>query len=1012
MSESRALLLTDVCDSTKLSQTLGDAASAEMWQAHDRAARDLLLRWRGREIDKTDGMLLLFETAADAVGYARDYHRVLATLEPPLRARAGLHVGPVLLRENSAADVARGAKPLEVDGIAKPTAARTMALAAGGQTLLTADARRALGDAVPKVQSHGHWAMKGIREPLELFEVVDGDRPSATPLDGEKAHRVARAGDRWVPVAQIPGNLAQPLTSFIGRARELDELRRLLDEHRLLTLTGSGGCGKTRLALQAALEARAVFPDGVWLVELAALSDPALVAQTAATALGVQEHAGHDVARTLATHIGAKRTLLVLDNAEHLLEACSRLVAMLLHQCGNVALLVSSREPLGLPGERVCRVPSLELPDVDRRLAIDDLAACESVRLFVERAQAQNPRFELTAGNAAVVGSICRRLDGIPFAIELAAARMRSLSATEVHARLDERFRLLTGGSRTALPRQQTLRALIDWSYDQLGAAERALLCRLSVFAGGWTLDAAERMADDAEIEPAAVLDVLVALVDKSLVLAEERGGSSRYRLLETVRQYARDRLLERGDGDRWRDRHAEHFLAVAEAAMPLLVSAEQGPWLERLELEHDNLRAALTWTSSTAASVTALRLAGALASFWEIRGHPAEGRRWLAEALAAAPSAPAAVRAKALAGAGVLAREQGDYDAAERMLAGALALYRELGDRAGIAALVNDCGSVRRERGDYAAARALYAESLAIRRELGDRRGVGSSLNSLGLVHRELGEYAQARECYEESLALDREIGDRLHIAVSLNNLGGMEADLCNYAAARALHEESLAIRRELGNRRGIASSLTNLGNVLQLMGELNAARTLLEESLAIRRELGDRRGAAVSLWALGNVAAAAGDLANAERLHEESLATRRALGDRWGVATSLNELGALACRREDAAAARALYEESLRIEAALGDRWDAIESLSGLASVALLAQRPARAALLWAAAERLREEVGAPLPEAQRARYAEQLRRARAALADDAAFDAAWREGRSLGWQAAARVAIEEAR
>jgi predicted ATPase/class 3 adenylate cyclase len=1011
MSQVHAVLLTDIVGSTQLSEALGDAAAAALWTAHDRAARDLLRRWHGREIDKSDGLLLLFETAADAVAYAIDYHRALAQLTPALRARAGLHVGPVSLRENSASDVARGAKPLEVDGIAKPTAARTMALAAGGQTLLTAQARRALGPTPLKVQSHGHWVMKGIGEPMELFEVVDGDRPFAAPADADKAYRVARAGERWLPVAQVPGNLPQPLTSFIGRVRELDELRALVDDVRLLTLTGSGGCGKTRLALQAAAEARGLFADGVWVVELAALSDPALVPQTAATVLGLKEEAGHDMTQTLARQIGSSRTLVVLDNAEHVLDACATLAAALLRHCSGLLVLVSSREPLGLAGERVYRVPSLELPDAQGVAGLDRIAACESVRLFVERAQAQVPRFELTAQNAPTVASICRRLDGIPFAIELAAARTRSLTVGEVHARLDQRFRLLTGGSRTALPRQQTLRALIDWSYDQLAEPERALLCRLSVFAGGWALEAAEGVHGESADERAAVLERLVTLVDKSLVLAEERGGTSRYRLLESVRQYARDRLLERGESDRWRDRHAEHFLALGEAAEARLATREQRAWLERLELEHDNLRAALTWTCSQPGSrFLALRLAGALAMFWEIRGHPAEGRRWLSETLAASPHAPAAVRAKALAGAGVLAREQADYDAAEQLFGDALALNRALGERRGIASLVNDLGSLRRERGDYAGARTRFEESLAIRRELGDRRGIASSLNSLGLVFRELGDYGHARPCYEESLAIDREVGDRLDIAVSLNNLGAMEADLCNHAAARALHEEALAIRRELGNRRGIASSLTNLGNVLQLMGARAEARQLLEESLEIRRGLGDRRGAAVSLWALGNVAADAGDFAGAERLHAESLATRRALGDRWGMATSLNELGALACRRGDLGAARAHYAESLHLETALGDRWDAIESLSGLASVAHKAGRPARAALLWGAAERLREEVGAPMPEPHRESYDAQVASARGALADDAAFEAAWREGRSLGWEAAAGVAIAE--
>jgi class 3 adenylate cyclase len=330
MNEVRALLLTDVVDSTRLAEALGDAATAELWAAHDRVARDLLASCRGREIDKTDGMLLLFEAADDALAYASAYHRALKSLPLPLNARAGLHVGPVILRENSSADVARGAKPLEVDGIAKPTAARVMSLAQGGQTLLTADARQTLAGTPARLCSHGHWVLKGLAEPVELFEAGDAETLLDAPPDGDKGYRVVRVDDRWLPVRQVPNNLPQPLTSFIGRVKEIGELRQLLGATRLLTLTGSGGCGKTRLALQLSREAAPAFPDGVWLVELAAQSDPLLVPQTLAKILGLKEEAGSDPMQTIAAHLAAERALLVLDNAEHLLAACADLAHGLL----------------------------------------------------------------------------------------------------------------------------------------------------------------------------------------------------------------------------------------------------------------------------------------------------------------------------------------------------------------------------------------------------------------------------------------------------------------------------------------------------------------------------------------------------------------------------------------------------------------------------------------------------------------------------------------------------------
>jgi predicted ATPase/class 3 adenylate cyclase len=1004
----RAILLTDVVDSTQTTQLLGDGATAEVWAAHDRAARDLLMPWRGREIDKTDGMLLMFDTAADAVGYALAYHQALVALPQPLRARAALHVGPVVLRHNSASDIALGAKPIEVDGIAKPTAARAMALADGGQTFLTAEARAALGQTELRVQSHGHWMLKGIAKPIELFEVGEPGQHFAPPVDGAKAYRVTRVDGRWLPVAQVPNNLPQPVTRFIGRERELDEAHRLFENARLLSLTGSGGCGKTRLALQFAAERLGAYPHGVWFIELAALSDPGLVPQAVAAALGATEEPGKDLIHTISTALGTKRVLLVLDNVEHLLQAVGRLTDALLQACPDVAVLVTSREALGVRGEFVYRVPSLSLPEKRLQPTAESVAASEAVRLLVDRARAQVPYFAVTPQNATVVALVCARLDGIPLALELAAARLRSLSIHELSKRLDERFRLLTGGARTALPRQQTLRALIDWSYDLLDEAERTLLCRLSVFAGGWTLASAEAVTSGAGIDEPAVLGVLTALVDKSLVLADERAGEMRYRLLESVRQYARDRLLERGEGNVWRDRHAAHFSALGEAAEPRLAGAAQQSELEHLETEHDNLRAVLAWTSSPGGdALLGLRLAGALCLFWSVRGYPGEGRRWVVECLAAATDAPDGLRAGALCGAGVLAREQGDYAAARSLLEEGLELNRRLGHRPGIAAALRNLGSVRREQGDYDGARAFYEESLALRRDLGDRHGIASSLNSLGLVFRELGDYAQARVCFEESLAIDREIGDRLSIAVSLNNLGGMAADLCDYQTARAIHEESLAIRRELGSRRGIASSLTNLGDAVHHLGDHATARELLEEGLAIRRELGDRRGIGISLCALASASIGQGDLAQARAWGDESLALRRALGDLWGIAGTLHELGRIATLREKWDEAAKLYAESAQIERTLGDRWGAVESLCGLAGVAGALRRNEQAACIWGAAERLREEISAPMGSTERAAYERRVAEARM-LGDAAAFQRSWQAGRDMDWDDAIGFAV----
>ncbi|HSM22106.1 MAG TPA: NB-ARC domain-containing protein, partial [Rubrivivax sp.] len=425
MSDITALLLTDVVGSTQLSEQLGDRAMAEVWAAHDRAARDLLPAQRGREIDKTDGMLLLFDSAADAVAYALAYHHALAALPVPLRARAGLHVGPVLLRENAPEDVARGAKPLEVDGLAKPMAARVMSLAGGGQTLLTADALQALGDTALAVQSHGHWVMKGVSEPVELFEVGPDASGFAAPPDGDKLYRVIRSGERWLPVKEIPNNLPQYATQFIGRERELGELKTRLSGARLITLLGMGGLGKTRLSLQVAAESMPQFPDGAWFIDLSPIRDPALVVAEAARVLDVAEEPSRPLAGSICAHLKSRRTLLIFDNCEHLIDAAGDLVHALLQAAPQLRVMASSREPLDVPGEQSWPIHPLPLPN--RGDGVAPLMRSTAARLFIDRVQAHRPDFVLEDDQAADVADLVVRLEGIPLAIELAAARMRTL---------------------------------------------------------------------------------------------------------------------------------------------------------------------------------------------------------------------------------------------------------------------------------------------------------------------------------------------------------------------------------------------------------------------------------------------------------------------------------------------------------------------------------------------------------------------------------------------------------
>ncbi len=886
---------------------------------------------------------------------------------------------------------------------------------------------RATQEYVPKTRiMEVAWPGMVVEENNLSVQISAIRRVLAHAPDGEGwLETLARRGYRFVgPVTAVPNktagdtlssnprsNLPESLTSFVGRERELAEVRKMLSEIRLVTLTGAGGVGKTRLALRVAAELIERFPDGVWLVEFAALWEPGLVPQTVATVLGLKEEPSKSLMQTFVEHLQGKCLLLVLDNAEHLLGACAELVEVLLRQCSQVTLLVTSREQLGVTGELIYRVPSLSTPELSRDATAHSLVDYESVRLFTERAQFQLPQFAVSDRNAPALASICQHLDGIPLAIELAAARVRSMSVEEVNHRLDQRFRLLTGGSRTAPRRQQTLRAALDWSYDLLSDAEKALLGRLSVFAGGWMLESAEHVGGGEDVQTWEMLDLLTALADKNLVETEEREGATRYRLLETVRQYAQELLRERGEEPLWQGRHLMHFLALAEEAEPELKGKDQQPWLDRLETEHDNLRAALAWATTAGGDAAGgLRLAGALWRFWLVRGYLCEGQGWLSGLLAAAPRGQAAARAKALHGAGVLAWQQGYYGAARALHEQSLAIQRELGDRQAIAGSLNNLGLVAWQQGDYAAARALYEQSLAIRRELGDRQDIAGSLNNFGLVAYRQGDYLAAIALYEESLTLQRELGDRQGIAASLNNLGNVANDQGDYSAARALLVESLTTFRELGDRHGIAMALTSLGNVADEQGDYSAARALYEQSLAIRRELGDRHGIAVSLTNLGMQASHQGDYSAARALYAESLVIARELGDRRGIAMVLNNQGLVAYEHGDYLAAIALCEETLALQREMGDRQGIASSLEGLAYIAFALAGPGRAGRIWAGAERLREEIGCPLPPSDRPRYERLVAAARAAIGDNLAFDLAWQEGRAMGLEQAIEYALEK--
>lgn len=741
--------------------------------------------------------------------------------------------------------------------------------------------RHASGDRAGAIQSYQTFARRlqdelgatPMPETIALYQTLLQQSGPLKPVPIRPAVTVSAASTLKPRTNQWPA----PLTRLIGREAELAEVRRLIASPdsgaRLLTITGPGGVGKTRLTLELLTrllaETPAPFPDGLFFILLSALADPALLRPTIGEALGL----GEASLSHLVDFLQPKRLLLVLDNFEQLSPAAGQ-VADLLAAAPGLHVIVTSRTVLHLYGEQEFPLAPLPLPDLAQLPPPGELKDYPTVALFVERSRAANHAFTLTEANAPAIAEICVRLDGLPLAIELAAARSKVLTPSALLARLNTSLALLTSVDRNRPAQQQTLRATIDWSYNLLEAAEQRLFAQLSVFLNGWTLDAVEAMTNGP-----AVMEGLLSLVDKSMVRRVTTAeGDARFRMLLTLREYAQERLAASGERAQWCERHARYYLALADRAHREFRGPRQTDSLRQLDNEHDNLRVALAWAVESGNVELALRLAGALAHFWEVRGHIAEGQHWLKQILALPDQPTSAIRADGLLAAGQMAFRQGDPSTAETCFRESLALWRTIGDELGTARALNALGKSLVEPGRIAEAQQLLEESLRLFRQLGDLAGESDVLNNLGTRAYYRGDYAKARDFDEQSLALRRRSGDLRSVANSLNNLGVVDLALGDYAAAHARHSENLAIRRSLGLRPGIAQSLHNLGTVIGLMGDHTSASQHYQEALAIHWELGIKGGLVEGLEGLAWMASKQGQPERAARLFGAADALRAA--------------------------------------------------------------------------------------------------------------------------------------
>jgi predicted ATPase/DNA-binding SARP family transcriptional activator len=753
-------------------------------------------------------------------------------------------------------------------------------------------------------------------------------------------------------------------TSFIGRKAELAAIAELLTTVRLVTLTGSSGSGKTRLAREAGAVAAAGHPDGVWLVDLAPIGGPELLAPAVAATLAVSEEPGRPLAGTIAARLRDSDALLIIDNCEHVVGAAAELAAALLAACPALRILATSQTRLGVPGEANWPVPPLSVPPPTERDPAA-VAEAESVQLLCDRAALARPGFSLTVQNAAKIGEICRRLDGIPLAIELAAARLNMLTPAQLAARLGNRFGVLTGGSRTELARHRTLRAAISWSHELLDQQEQMCFRRVAVFGGGCTIDAAEAVFADASLPAEAVLETVTSLVDRSLLTTEERCGSMRYGMLESVRQYAREQLIQAGEDDQLSRRHMSWLLDLAGRAD--LDGANQSAWLDLLEADHDNFRAGLEWALAARQADSALALTSALAAFWVVRGYVGEGRRWLGAALSAATANddPRA-RAAALDGAAQLAFAGADFRAEWDFLQESLGIWRQLGQAAHVAQCLSDLGVVAHIRGELHTARSLLDEALESARLAGDQRQVAMALNGLGRLALQ-DDPPQAAAYLEESLACIRQTGDLRRATVILGNLAVAARNQGRAGLARARMEEHLASARELGDRKLTGWALTNLGMAAIEAGDPAAARALQDEALCLAEEIGDRRLQTYALTNRGLVCQADGDYPAARTFHQRSLQLAQALGEPHIIAENLEEL----------------------------------------ATVEAFDANPGLAAGLLGAAQALRDRLSEPIPGPDQARHNQIIAKVRRALGDEH-FLAAWDQGRSMPEQQAITLAV----
>jgi len=931
-------LFTDIEGSTKLAQEFPDKLLVYL-EKHNKILYESIESNGGFVFKKAgDAYCSAFENADDAVKAAIEAQLKLSDEKRDIsviKVRMGIHTGNAEWNGN--------------DYMGYMTLARTsriMSAAYGEQILVSNDAVELMkSNNEISCRDLGMRRLKDVIEPIRLYQVsaksLREDFPPLKTLDAR------------------PNNLPVQLTSFIGREDEIKQIKNIFKKTRLLTLTGSGGSGKTRLSLQIAADVIDDFENGVWFIEIASLSDTASLHQAIMKVFGLKEQPNRNPEETICEYLLEKEMLVILDNCEHMIAQCANLADILLGKCPKLKIISTSREALRCDGEQIHRVRSLESPDPNEEISQENLLQYEAVRLFIERALMLNKDFRLTKDNAPYLKEICYRLDGIPLAIELAAARTKILSVEKIFDRLKDRFRLLSGGIRTALPRQQTLKALIDWSFDLLTDEEKILWRRLSVFTAGWTIEAAEEVCSDEILEKEKILDLSDQLAEKSIIVYEPE--KDRYRILETLKQYGEEKLRVSNETESVMAKHLHYYMDFAEKGEVKLKGSEEKIWLEILETEHGNIQSAIEWSVTKAGDKEeGARLAGAIQIFWSIRGHITTGKRLLESVLANQSEVSKEVLGKVKTRLGSQLIFLGEFEKSKEYLEEGLVLLRECGEKKVITDTINMLGNVDLYLGDNDMAQKLFEENLSISRSTGNKHVMAITLNNLGNKKYIEGNYAEAQRLYEESLAVRRELGNVQGVAISLYNLGNITLDQCEYENSKKLFEESLEISREVGDKRMIASSLNCLGGIATMQEDYDGARKLIEESLTLNRGIGEKRNIARSLSFLGRLEQNLGFYEKAQNIFEETFALPSQIGEKSGIALALNDLGNIFFLLENYEQSQKYYEESLNLRQELREKRSIAQSLCDMGNVMYITGEYEKALKYFTGSLELRIETG----------------------------------------------------